>query len=103
MDLDKAAKALKELGHVTRLSIFKILVKAGHEGLPVGALAQKLEMPNSTLTHHISGLISAGLVEQKRDGRTLYCIPQYELLQNVILFLQEECCNDSDNSDQTLF
>ena len=94
MNLEKAAKALKELGHPTRLSIFKILVKSGHGGLPVGSLAKKLKMPNSTLTHHISGLIQAGLVEQKRDGRTLYCIPQYKILEGVISFLQDECCID---------
>lgn len=95
MELEKAAKALKELGHTARLSIFRILVKSGHEGLPVGSLAQKLELPNSTLTHHISGLIRAGLVEQQRDGRTLYCVPQYDLLESVIAFLQDECCVDA--------
>lgn len=95
MKLELAAKALKELGHPSRLSIFRILVKAGYEGLPVGTLAQELEMPNSTLTHHISGLVKAGLVEQQRDGRTLYCIPQYKLLLELISFLQDECCSGS--------
>lgn len=96
MRLEKVAKSLKELGHPTRLKIFKILVKAGHDGLPVGALAKKLDMPNSTLTHHISGLVQAKLVEQQRDGRTLYCIPQYDLLKEVISFLEEECCSDAE-------
>ena len=93
MELETAAKALKELGHPARLKIFKILVKAGPEGLPVGSLAKELSMPNSTLTHHISGLVQAGLVEQQRDGRTLNCIPQYTTLNNVISFLQDECCS----------
>ena len=94
MKIDKAAKALKELGHPTRLSIFRILVKSGQSGLPVGTLAKKLKMPGSTLTHHISGLVQAGLIKQERDGRILYCIPQYALLNQLIDFLKEECCAD---------
>ena len=94
MELEKVAKALKELGHPARLSIFKILVKSGHDGLPVGSLAEKLKMPNSTLTHHLSGLIRAGLIEQQRDGKILYCVPQYEMLEGVISFLQDEGCSD---------
>ena len=94
MDIEVAAKALKELGHTTRLMIFKRLVKAGHQGLAVGALQEELEVPNSTLSHHISSLVSAGLLSQKREGRILYCQPDYEHLQAVIDFLQDECCAD---------
>lgn len=92
MKLEEVAKVLKELGHPTRLNIFKILVKSGHNGLPVGTLAKKLNVPNSTITHHISGLVQGGLVEQQRDGRILYCVPQYDMLEEVILFLNDECC-----------
>lgn len=92
MDLENVAKALKELGHPTRLFIYKHLVKSGHTGLPVGQLQQELSIPNSTLSHHISSLVSAGLVVQHRDGRTLYCVAQYEVLEEVIGFLQDECC-----------
>ena len=58
MDIKNAAKALKELGHPTRLMIFKRLVKAGHKGIPVGDIQKDLDIPHSTLTHHISSLIS---------------------------------------------
>lgn len=92
MDLDVVAKALKELGHPTRLCVYKHLVKAGYDGLPVGKLQEELGIPGSTLSHHISGLVSAGLVKQLRDGRTLYCVPQYDMLNGVIAFLQDECC-----------
>jgi DNA-binding transcriptional ArsR family regulator len=94
MDTITAAKAMKELGHPTRLSIFKRLVRAGEDGLPVGVIQEELEVPGSTLSHHLSSLASAGLLSQHRDGRTLYCIPNYERLQSVIDFLQEECCAD---------
>ena len=56
MDLNTAANALRELGHPTRLSIYRELVRAGHEGLPVGELQKHLEIPASTLSHHLSGV-----------------------------------------------
>ncbi|MEC4727904.1 metalloregulator ArsR/SmtB family transcription factor [Shewanella sp. D64] len=93
MEIEFVAKALKELGHPTRLAIFKRLVKAGHKGIPVGEVQEELGIPGSTLSHHISSLISAGLVKQHREGRVLFCMPQYEVLQEVIDFLQAECCS----------
>ncbi|MGS0674316.1 ArsR/SmtB family transcription factor [Shewanella sp. 0m-4] len=94
MDTEIAAKALKELGHPTRLTLFRCLVKAGHKGLPVGQLQELLQIPNSTLSHHLSSLMSAGLVKQHREGRVLHCIPQFDCLDGLIQFLQEECCTD---------
>lgn len=94
MEIEHAANALKELGHSTRLAIFKLLVKAGPEGLPVGDIQENLNIPNSTLSHHISKLVSVNLIKQHRDGRTLFCIPQYENLYELIHFLQDECCAD---------
>ena len=100
MDLETTAKALKELGHPTRLNIFKTLVKAGRSGLPVGHLQKALSVPNSTLSHHIAKLVLVGLVKQERQGRVLYCIPQYEILNKIIDFLGDECCvNESDSSE----
>lgn len=93
MELEFVAKALKELGHPTRLFIYKHLVKSGHEGLPVGQLQKDLSIPGSTLSHHISSLVSAGLVKQVREGRILHCIPQFEILEGVIGFLMDECCS----------
>lgn len=92
MKPEDAAKRLSELGHTTRLAIFRYLVKAGHGGAPVGRIQQAMNIPGSTLSHHIARLISAGLVKQVRDSRTLYCIVQYEALNELIDFLQSECC-----------
>ncbi|CAH0539366.1 ArsR/SmtB family transcription factor [Vibrio marisflavi] len=94
MELQEVAKALKELGHPTRLLIYKRIVKAGYEGIPVGDIQRELEIPGSTLSHHISNLCSAGLVSQRRESRTLYCIAEYRHLLNVITYLQNECCAD---------
>ena len=92
MEIDIAAKSLAELGHSTRLSIFRYLVKGGEQGVPVGELQAELGVPGSTLSHHITRLVSVGLVKQRREGRTLYCVPQYKELDNLIGFLKEECC-----------
>ena len=89
-----AAKRLAELGHNTRLLIFRYLVKVGDEGAPVGQIQNKLGIPNSTLSHHINRLVSVGLIRQIRESRTLYCVPQFEVLRELIDFLQAECCTE---------
>lgn len=94
MNIEVIAKALKELGHPTRLTIFKRLVQSGHQGLAVGTLQQALEIPGSTLSHHISSLVSADLIIQRREGRTLFCVVKYDKLQAVIDFFQDDCCID---------
>jgi len=94
MDIDIIAKAFKELGHPTRLVIFKRLVKSGFQGVAVGAVQEELNIPGSTLSHHISSLASAGLIKQRREGRILYCVVEYARLLDVINFLQHDCCTD---------
>lgn len=92
MQVEVAAKCLAELGHTTRLEIFRYLVKGGRKGVPVGEIQSALGIPGSTLSHHITRLVSVGLVNQRREGRTLYCVPQYAELDAVVDFLKEECC-----------
>ena len=92
MEIEVAANVFKELGHPVRLTIFKLLVKAGYDGLPVGKIQEQLSIPDSTLSHHISKLVSVDLIKQRRDGRTLCCIPQYGLLNSLIVYLNDECC-----------
>lgn len=94
MHIDQAAKALKELGHPTRLTIYRQLIKAGRQGIAVGEVQEKLAIPGSTLSHHLKGLESSGLISQRREGRTLFCVAEYTQLNAVIDFLQEECCID---------
>jgi len=96
MQIEIAAKRLAELGHTTRLEIFRFLVKGGHQGVPVGEIQEALGVPGSTLSHHLNRLISVGLVVQRREGRTLYCVPQYAELDALIGFLKEECCVNED-------
>jgi len=93
MELELAAKRLAELGHSTRLSIFRHLVRCGASGCPGGDIQRILGVPGSTLSHHIARLVSAGLVEQRRDGRILYCIPKFDALNDTMEYLTEECCS----------
>jgi len=67
MEHDTAAKRLGELGNTTRLSIFRYLVKVGHDGAPVGQIQKALGIPGSTLSHHISRLVSVGLLKQQSE------------------------------------
>ncbi|SHI09392.1 ArsR/SmtB family transcription factor [Ferrimonas marina] len=92
--LEYHAKALKELGHPARLAVYKRLSKAGYQGLPVGSLQKELGIPGSTLSHHLSALMAAGLVKQQRDGRTLFCIAQYDRFDALVAYLQDQCCAD---------
>jgi ArsR family transcriptional regulator len=95
MENEIAAKKLAELGHITRLSIFRYLVKVGDQGAPVGQIQEELDVPGSTLSHHISRLVSVGLIKQVRESRTLYCIPQFEALDDLVEFLKSECCTEA--------
>ncbi len=90
------ANRLAELGHVHRLAIYRTLIQAGDQGLPVGEVQKALQIPNSTLSHHISRMVNVGLVKQTRKSRTLYCIAQYRALNDVLLYLQENCCKGID-------
>lgn len=94
MENEIAAKRLAELGHNTRLSIFRYLVKVGSEGAPVGQIQTELRVPSSTLSHHINRLVSVGLIHQIRESRTIYCIPQFDVLRELIEFLLAECCTE---------
>ncbi len=92
MDVKKAAKCLAELGNPLRLSAFRLLVQAGPDGLAVKDIQAYLAIPNSTLSHHLAHLVSAGLVSQTREGRILRCRIDYVAVRDVLAFLMEDCC-----------
>src|SRR3546814_8540880 len=76
------ARALAALGHEARLAIYRLLVRAGEEGLNVGEIAAHLKMPASTLAHHIATLVAAGLVLQERQGSEVVKRADYEAMQS---------------------
>ena len=92
MKLERAAKCLTELGNPARLSAVRLLVQAGPEGLPVKDIQSHLGVPQSTLSHHLAHLISAGLISQTREGRMLRCRVNYRTIKEVLDFLMKDCC-----------
>lgn len=94
MKLEKAALQLEALGNPTRLQLYRTLVRAGEEGLPVGRIQEKLDIPASTLSHHLKRLLDTGLVSQERQATTLICRAHYPAMQSLIGYLADECCAD---------
>lgn len=87
------ARALAALGHDARLSIFRLLVKAGDEGLRVGDIGEILRLAPSTLAHHLSTLVDAGLVMQEKQGREVFNRVDFPAMRRVLGFLTSECCS----------
>lgn len=92
MKLDDAAARLEALGNPTRLKIYRALVRAGAEGMAVGRLQTKLDAAASTLSHHLKSLVTVGLVTQTREGTTLVCHANYDLMRDLLGYMVEECC-----------
>jgi ArsR family transcriptional regulator, arsenate/arsenite/antimonite-responsive transcriptional repressor len=86
------ARALAALGHDARLSIFRTLVKAGEDGLRVGDIGAHIGLAPSTLAHHLSTLVDAGLVVQEKQGREVFNRVDYPAMRRVLGFLTSECC-----------
>ncbi|MFN4088964.1 MAG: ArsR/SmtB family transcription factor [Alphaproteobacteria bacterium] len=89
---EDAADALAALGNRTRLRLFKLLMRAGPEGLIVGEVQRHMDMPASTLAHHLAALARAGLVSQERRGREVVCTADYATMHGLVGWLTQECC-----------
>jgi DNA-binding transcriptional ArsR family regulator len=94
MKLEEATAQLEALGNPTRLQLYRTLVRAGEEGLPVGRIQEKLDIAASTLSHHLKRLVDTGLVTQERQATTLICRAHYPGMQALIGYLADECCAD---------
>ncbi len=92
--LTSAATAFAALGSEQRLSILRRLVRAGPEGMPIGALGESVGITGSVLTHHLRQMVSAGLVRQHRDGRRILCAVDYDRIRTLSDYLLHECCAD---------
>ncbi len=90
--VERHAEQLGALGHPARLSILRYVVQGDAEGTPAGEIQQKLEIPASTLSHHLDRLSSAGLLKARRDGTFIYYRADYEQLRTLTDYLWEDCC-----------
>ncbi|KCZ50782.1 ArsR/SmtB family transcription factor [Hyphomonas pacifica] len=87
-----ALSSLAALAHECRLDVFRMLVKAGTEGLAAGQIAAALDCPASSLSFHLAQLTRAGLLEQKREGRSLIYSVSFDQFVALMGFLLEDCC-----------
>jgi len=99
MKLLTAVSSLSALAQESRLQVFRLLIQAGKNGVPAGVIGEKLDLPLSTLSFHLSQLKQAGLVACRREGRTLFYSANYKAINALMAFLVENCCQGQpDNS-----
>jgi ArsR family transcriptional regulator len=92
METIDAVAALAALAQDSRLDIYRLLVRAGPEGMPAGNIATELKLAPNTLTFHFDRLRQAGLVTVRRDGRLMIYAARYDTMNALIAFLTENCC-----------
>jgi len=93
MEMNDAVKALSALAQESRLAIFRLLVRAGSEGLAAGSIGEKLGLPPATLSFHLAGLARAGLAQSRQDGRFVIYTADFERMNALVAFLTENCCD----------
>lgn len=90
-----ALVAFSALSHRSRLSVFRVLLEAGPDGLPAGEIARRLGIAPNALSFHLTQLREAGLVTNKRNGRQIVYAADYAGMQRLVDFLTENCCQGS--------
>ena len=90
-----AAQGFAAAGSEARLHVVRTLVRAGPEGLTIGAIQERLDMPASTLAHHLRSLAVGGLIRQEKQGRAVINRADYERIKALAAFLLDECCADA--------
>lgn len=89
---EQVAQALAALGHEGRLRVFRVLVRAGPEGVTAGRLGALVAMPPSTLAHHLRALCAGGLASQERRGRETVSRADFAALARVFAHVEDQCC-----------
>ena len=92
MKKQAAIRTLGALAQEARLDIFRLLVRAGCDGLPAGRIGKALGVPAATLSFHLKELKNAGVVTCRRDGRSLIYAPNFNAMNALVAFLTESCC-----------
>lgn len=96
MDSIAAVSALGALAQEHRLALFRLLIQAGEDGMPAGAIAEALGIPNSSLSFHLAQLNKAGLVRQERQHRSIIYRADYAAMNDLVGYLMENCCAGAD-------
>ncbi|HEU4651379.1 MAG TPA: metalloregulator ArsR/SmtB family transcription factor [Croceibacterium sp.] len=92
MRLPAAVDALSALAHASRLAVFRLLVRAGSEGVAAGDIAREIGARPNTLSTHLAILGNAGLVQARREGRRVIYLADFEGMRDLLDFLVADCC-----------
>ncbi len=95
MNNENLVKILAELGHETRLSIFRLVIKYGDTGVNVGEIGKQLDIAPSTLNFHLNRLVEAQIIRQDKKGREIHCYAAMKVLNSAIDLLVSECCSEA--------
>ena len=87
-----AVKRLSALAQDARLEVFRLLVKAGPEGLAAGDIARRLGTAANTMSAQLLVLSTAGLIGARRDGRSIFYSVDFSAMSDLLVFLTEDCC-----------
>ena len=92
MNTKSAVLLLSSIAQEARLDILRLLVQAGSEGLAAGAIAEKLQIPPSTLSFHLKELSVSGLIKSRQISRFIYYSANYDEMNGLLTYLTENCC-----------
>jgi DNA-binding transcriptional ArsR family regulator len=92
MESNDAIKRLSALAQDSRLAVFRLLVKAGRDGVSAGEIARSLEITPNTLSAQLTVLANADLVTSRRAGRSIIYAADYDSMSELLLYLMEDCC-----------
>lgn len=101
MELEQAAQGFSAVGSEPRLMVLLTLVRAGEEGLTIGEIQARVGQPASTLAHHLRFLAAAGLVEQEKQGRSIFNRAAYNHIETLAQYLLRECCAEAVENHRT--
>ncbi|NOY84755.1 MAG: helix-turn-helix transcriptional regulator [Nitrospirae bacterium] len=93
MDIKKSIQIFDALSQETRLRAFRLLVQAGANGLPAGALSEALGTPHNTMSFHLKHLSQAGVISSRREGKSLIYSANFESIHALIAFMVNDCCS----------
>ncbi|MEM9539230.1 MAG: metalloregulator ArsR/SmtB family transcription factor [Cyanobacteria bacterium P01_E01_bin.42] len=100
LESEEAVNALAALAQVSRLTIFRLLVRQGMTGMPAGEIAKTLKIPLPTLSFHLQQLNQAQLVNSRREGRYIIYTANYPKMDSLIHYLTENCCRGTDEGNE---
>ena len=98
MDIQQAVIMFDALSQETRLRAFRLLVKAGPEGLAAGAISDALDTPHNTMSFHLSHLSNAGIISSRKESRSVIYSANFDATHDLITFIVKDCCSNEFSS-----